>query len=119
MIRHVRMSVEGAIRNAKDLKGAITVNGVTLYSVKDIRDALQKELAKGREVLPIGPCEGFDFKNGCPGHTKEDADIHEAVCKIAEAICKEKESCTRWCGIANDCVAYKQAKEIYFDCGGS
>lgn len=32
-------------------------------------DALFNELSQGREVLPLGkPCEGFDFRTGCPGH---------------------------------------------------
>jgi hypothetical protein len=33
------------------------------------RDFWMDQLAMGREVIPFGdPCEGFDYKKGCPGH---------------------------------------------------
>ncbi len=36
---------------------------------EEARETLMDELAKGHEVLPFGPpCEGFDYKTGCPGH---------------------------------------------------
>jgi hypothetical protein len=34
------------------------------------------ELAKGRKVLPTGPCEGFSYDAGCPGH--DDAEVQDA-----------------------------------------
>jgi hypothetical protein len=39
-----------------------------------VREALMDELAKGHELVPFGePCEGFDYKSGCPGHPIDDA----------------------------------------------
>lgn len=113
MIRHMCLSVEGGIRNAKVLKGCITVNGETLESVGEIRDYLKSELAAGRKVLPMHECLGFNFENGCPGHDEEDARRHDAIMKIARAICKEEKTCNRWCGLTDDCEAYHAATKIY------
>lgn len=113
MIMHCRMSVKGALRNAKDLKGCITVDGRTLYTVAEIRECLNKHLEAGRDVLPMCDCLGFDFKKGCPGHTEEDNNRHQAIMKIARAICNEEKTCQRWCGATDDCNPYKDARKIY------
>ncbi len=73
MIYHTCMSIEGAILNAKTLKGCITVDGHTLETVKEIRDFMKGELAKGRKVLPIGKCSNFDYQMGCQGHKRHEA----------------------------------------------
>lgn len=39
-------------------------------------EALCDELAKGRELLPMGRCNNFDYKKGCLGHV-EDAETGE------------------------------------------
>lgn len=40
----------------------------------DAMNLLLDELAKGHEVIPIGPaCKGFDYSGGgCPGHDSHD-----------------------------------------------
>ena len=73
MIVHTCMSIEGAIINAKYLKGAITVDGYTLQTVKEIRDLMKGELAKGRKVLPMCRCSNFDYQTGCKGHERPEA----------------------------------------------
>lgn len=73
MIYHTCMSIDGAILNAKTLKGCITVDGRTLETVKEIRDFMKGELAKGRCVLPLCKCSNFDYKTGCKGHEKPEA----------------------------------------------
>lgn len=73
MIIHTCMSIEGAIINAKYLKGAITVDGYTLQTVKEIRDFMKGELAKGRRVLPMCRCSNFDYQTGCKGHERPEA----------------------------------------------
>ncbi len=114
MINHICMNVDGAIRNAKDLKGCVTVEGHTLNTVAEIREWLNSQKAKGRRVLPFGYCKGFDFVKGCPGHeTKEECDEHEAICKLASAICEEEKTCQQWCGVYTECKAYQEAKKIY------
>lgn len=72
MIQHFCMNIEGAIANAKDLKGAITVNGETLNTVKEIRTFLRGQLAMGRRVLPMCRCSNFDYQKGCLGHAKRE-----------------------------------------------
>jgi hypothetical protein len=67
------MSIEGAILNAKYLKGTITVDGRTLQTVKEIRDVMKGELAKGHKVLPMCRCSNFDYQTGCKGHERPEA----------------------------------------------
>ena len=44
-------------------------------SARDAREYLMDQLSKGVETLPFGdPCEGWDPKNGCPGHQVPDED---------------------------------------------
>lgn len=43
-------------------------DGSLFRSIPELRDALMDELSKGHEVIPMGECEGFDYKTGCPGH---------------------------------------------------
>lgn len=73
MIYHMCMSIDGAILNAKTLKGCITVDGYTLQTVKEIRDFMKGELAKGRRVLPMGKCSNFCYQTGCKGHERKEA----------------------------------------------
>lgn len=73
MIYHTCMSIDGAIINAKMLKGCITVDGRTLETVKEIRDFMKGELAKGRRVLPMGKCSNFCYQTGCKGHERKEA----------------------------------------------
>lgn len=113
MIRHLSLSIEGGIKNAKELKGCIEENGRTLETVAEIRDCLNRHLAAGRKRLPFCDCLGFSFEKGCPGHKEEDARRHNAIMKIARAICKEEEICERWCGITDDCEVYRAATKIY------
>lgn len=99
---------------AKDLKGCITVDGRVLNTVDEIRSCLNRCKAKGYRVLPMHDCKGFDFEHGCPGHaTKEECDEHDAICKIARAICEEENDCPHWCGVHTECKAYQDAIKIY------
>ena len=50
------------------LRYMIKSDGTKFSSVPELRNALMDELAQGHEVIPTGPCEGFDYKTGCPGH---------------------------------------------------
>lgn len=70
---HLKLSVRGVLnRNNRDLqkalKGCLTVNGKVLQAAQEIRDFLYDQLSEGKEYLPCGECEDFDYKKGCPGH---------------------------------------------------
>lgn len=71
---HCCLDISGGIRNAKMLKGCITVDGHTLNTVKEIRSFLQEQLNMGRKVLPMGDCDNFDYQAGCRGHIVEDTE---------------------------------------------
>ncbi len=70
MIRHMCMSIEGAIMNAEYLKECIHVGDKTLNTVKEVRDYMKGPLALGRRVLPMCGCSNFDYQTGCKGHDK-------------------------------------------------
>ena len=71
-IIHMCLDIQGGINNAKMLKGAITVDGKTLKTVKEVKDFLRGQLALGRRVLPMGECDNFDYQTGCKGHPIEE-----------------------------------------------
>ena len=72
-IIHMSVDTEGALRNAKDWRGCITVEGKKLNTVAEVRAFLQDQLAQGHKVLPTSDeCEGFDWEKGCPGHVVEE-----------------------------------------------
>lgn len=67
----VRGMLNWPLREArKNLKWITKDDGTPFRDVHEFRHMLMDELAKGHEVLPLQnpPCEGFDFKRGCPGH---------------------------------------------------
>lgn len=70
--KHVSLNIEGGIKNAKDLRGCIVVDGRPLMTVKEVREFLRGQLALGRRVLPMGECDNFDYQTGCKGHPVED-----------------------------------------------
>jgi len=87
-IFHMAQSVRGALRNWRTPRdyprGYLTENGREL-SFDEAINVMMEELSKGREVLPLGdPCEGFDYKTGCPGHDEEGEEDDEKE-KIPEA----------------------------------
>lgn len=69
---HLCLDISGGIRNARELKGVITVDGHTLNTVKEVRNFLQGQLDMGRKVLPMCDCDNFDYQTGCRGHVVED-----------------------------------------------
>ena len=72
MIRHMSLNIDGAIKNAKMWKGCITVDGRVLNTVEGVRSFLYEQKAMGREVLPLGDCDNFDYKKGCLGHSEKE-----------------------------------------------
>ena len=68
---HVCMCVRGALKN-KSFDGFQKDDG-TEATREEAQDFLLDQLAMGREKIPFGePCEGFDYKTGCPGHEISD-----------------------------------------------
>lgn len=72
-IMHASLCVRGAIDwPAKLRAGLFRHEDGSKVSPRDARNYLLDRLAEGKELLPIGePCEGFDYKTGCPGHEPE------------------------------------------------
>jgi hypothetical protein len=38
------------------------------FTYDELREAFYDDIAAGKEVVPIGECDNFDFKTGCLGH---------------------------------------------------
>lgn len=73
--RHMSFSVRGALLLSKrEMEGVFRHDDGRLMTPDEARTELMDHLAAGHEKLPIGECEGFDFKTGCPGHRKEVTD---------------------------------------------
>ena len=74
---HTGMDIRGALAGGdarlRFIGGAITVDGKTLVRVKSIRRFLEGMLAEGKEVLPFGDCDNWDWEKGCPGHVESEA----------------------------------------------
>ena len=72
---HMGVSVRGAIgrlsRSRAKMAPGMSGNGRPLTRVEAI-DALMNHLAAGQELLPLGDCDLWDYKTGCPGHVIED-----------------------------------------------
>jgi hypothetical protein len=69
-IRHMSVDITGVLRNygKKSMKGLITEDNGAEWTDVMVRKYLNKCLAEGKKLLPIGDCEGFDYQKGCPGH---------------------------------------------------
>lgn len=74
---HICISVRGMLNWSKaeakrNMKSITKSDGTHYRDFDELRHELMNELAAGHEVLPMGePCEGFDYKTGCPGHETE------------------------------------------------
>ena len=75
---HMCQSVRGmlnwtATETKRNMRSITKEDGRRFGSVHEFRSAVVDELAKGHEVIPLGkPCDGFDYKKGCPGHRIEE-----------------------------------------------
>ena len=71
-IFHLNLSIRGGLANAEALCGCITVDGKMLNTVPEVKNFLREQLDMGRECLPFGDCDNFDYKTGCKGHFVEE-----------------------------------------------
>jgi len=64
------IDIEGILRHFKRKKmtGLMSDDNGIPMTDKEIRSELAKALSEGKEVLPMGDCDNFDFKTGCRGH---------------------------------------------------
>ncbi len=67
---HMCLDVRGALANWSDreMRGVFKDKDGRVLSVREAKDFLMDEIAKGHRVIPIGDCDAFDFETGCPGH---------------------------------------------------
>lgn len=67
---HMCLDVKGALTNWKlpAFKNMFTREDDTTLTPTEAKAHLLDELSKGREKLPMGKCDNFDFKTGCRGH---------------------------------------------------
>ena len=70
---HMCVDVRGLLRHSdremrRDLKWIKKDGGEPFASVHELRNELFNELAKGHEVIKMGECDNFDWKEGCQGH---------------------------------------------------
>lgn len=68
----VCLDVRGAIKNfsRSQLTGMFKRPDGTKLTADEARDHLLDQVALGREVIPLGTCDNFDFTKGCQGHAE-------------------------------------------------
>ena len=67
---HFCQCLEGALNNW-DIKTWRALAKDNAMTVKAIKKEFRRLMAEGKEVIPIGECDNFDFKKGCQGHELE------------------------------------------------
>ena len=68
---HMCLSIRGVIKNKlgkKNLKGFFVREDGKPCTHEEAIDYLMDCLSKGWEVIPMGECDNFDYKEGCKGH---------------------------------------------------
>lgn len=81
-IVHMCLDVRGALMNWSDreFRGVFKHDDGRPMSVREAKNALMDEIAKGHEVIPcVNDCEGFDYKTGCPGHPVDEPESISAA----------------------------------------
>ena len=74
-IRHMCSDIRGMLeyyrrrKMTKVFKDAVTGRSL---SDSEARDFLYDCLAKGWKVIPLAPCDNFDYQEGCKGHPVPD-----------------------------------------------
>lgn len=80
---HVSLSVSGYLRGPdRDLKGLFGLPNGDVLSPAEARAYLKVQESRGVELIAAEKCEGFDPKNGCPGHSVEDPAEPGAVAHV-------------------------------------
>lgn len=68
---HMCLSVRGFLKNAKfphDYRGMFKHDDGRSMPPEEARDFLFDQIKQGREVIPFGDCDNFDYSRGCLGH---------------------------------------------------
>lgn len=76
MNMHLSQSISGPLKHwhKRDWQHAtkwIKRKDGTRYTADELKDEFLHQLSLGREVVPIGECDNFDFKLGCLGHPEQ------------------------------------------------
>ena len=73
------MDVEGFLSNSKfpsDFQRMFKHDDGRSMSPEEARAELFNQIRMGRRVIPMGPCDNFDYQKGCMGHgtTRDEKD---------------------------------------------
>lgn len=68
--KHMCLSIQGALHlTDKELnRWRATDDDGSVLSGKEVREILERDLAEGKRVIPMGTCDNFDYQTGCRGH---------------------------------------------------
>ena len=76
VIWHCCMDIEGFLTNTNFPRGFVGLlkhDDGRPMTPEEARTELFAQLRQGKRVIPMGPCDGFDFQTGCPGHEEAGA----------------------------------------------
>lgn len=71
MIHHMCINISCILRQKKSLGKLFYDEDGTVLNNIEARKMLNKMLAEGKRLFPVGDCEGFNYETGCPGHPSE------------------------------------------------
>ena len=67
---HLCLDVRGALHNwtAREFMGVFEDDNGKVLNVREAKEFLMDEIAKGHAVIPCAPCDNFNYQTGCQGH---------------------------------------------------
>ena len=67
---HLCIDLRGALKHfrPKEWRGVMSGTDGHLMTPDEVKSYFLDRLAEGKRVIPCGPCDGFDYQTGCPGH---------------------------------------------------
>lgn len=70
------LSVRGALLNwsDQDLVAMLKREDGSKLTPREAKERLLDQLAQGHEKIPMGECDNWDWKEGCLGHEKKEAE---------------------------------------------
>lgn len=70
--QHFDLDIRGTLRNLKgrkrNAKSYANHDDGRPMTNAEFEEYLLDQLSKGRQVLPVGDCDNFDYQTGCRGH---------------------------------------------------
>lgn len=77
---HTSVQISSILRHKRfeELKGYMKSKDGQELTVEEIEAELRKARAEGKRLIPLSPCDNFDYDKGCMGHEKS-LPVHDVL----------------------------------------